>query len=77
MFWKSDDTIPLHNFVPQKESIVARLHVVCWYIRFQDDNRNICFQDEPPIVLITTFDFEVFIKGHHVYKDMWTPKQGE
>ena len=32
----------------------------------------ICLQDELPIVSITTF-----IKGHHVYKDIWTPKQGE
>ena len=37
----------------------------------------ICLQDEVPIVLITTLDLETFIKGHHVYKDMWTPKQGE
>ena len=37
----------------------------------------ICLQDELPIVLITTLDLETFIKGHHVYKDIWTPKQGE
>ena len=37
----------------------------------------ICLQDEVPIVLITTLDLETFIKGHHVYKDIWTPKQGE
>ena len=37
----------------------------------------ICLQDELPIVLITTLDLETFIKGHHVYKDIWTPKQGK
>ena len=37
----------------------------------------ICLQDELPIVLITTLDLETFIKGHHEYKDTWTPKQGE
>ena len=38
----------------------------------------ICLQYELPIVfLITTLDLETFIKGHHVYKDIWTPKQGE
>ena len=37
----------------------------------------ICMQDELPIVLITTLDLEIFIKGHHVYKDILTPKQGE
>ena len=37
----------------------------------------ICLQDELPIVLITTLDLKTFIKGHHVYKDIWTPKQGE
>ena len=37
----------------------------------------ICLQDELSIVLITTWDLKTFIKGHHVYKDTWTPKQGE
>ena len=37
----------------------------------------ICLQDELPIVLITTLDLEIFVKVHHVYKDIWTPKQGE
>ena len=40
MFYKSDDTIPLHNFVRLKEPIVARFHIVYWYIHSQDDNRN-------------------------------------
>ena len=75
MFWKSDDTIPLHNFVWQKESSLARLHVVYWYIRYTTE--IICLQHELPIVLISTLDLETFIKGHHVYKDIWTQKQGE
>ena len=37
----------------------------------------ICLHDELPIYLITTLDLETFIKGHHVYKVIWTPKQGE
>ena len=37
----------------------------------------ICLQDKVPIVLITTLDLETFVKRHHVYKDIWTPKQGE
>ena len=37
----------------------------------------ICLQDKIPIVLITTLDLETFVKRHHVYKDIWTPKQGE
>ena len=37
----------------------------------------ICLQDELPVILITTLNLETFIKGHHVYKDIWTPKQGE
>ena len=37
----------------------------------------ICLQDELPIVLIITLDLKTFIKGHHVYKDKSTPKQGE
>ena len=34
-------------------------------------------EDELPIVLITTLDLKTFIKEHHVYKDIRTPKQGE
>ena len=37
----------------------------------------ICLQYELPIVWITTLDLETFIKELHVYKDIWTPKQGE
>ena len=59
----------------QKESIVARLHVV--YCVFKMTAEITCLQDELPIALITTLDLETFIKGHHVYKDIWTPKQGE
>ena len=44
---------------------------------FKMTTEIIYLQDELPIVLITTLDLETFIKGHHVYKDIWTPKQGE
>ena len=43
---------------------------------------TICFQDEIPIIL-NTFNFkqslelETYIKGHHVYKEVWTPEVGE
>ena len=37
----------------------------------------ICLQEELAIVLITTLDLQTFIKGHHVNKDIWTPKQVE
>ena len=46
-------------------------------VPFKMTTEIICLQDELPIVLITTLDLETFIKGHHVYKDIWTPKQGE
>ena len=41
-----------------------------------------CFQDEIPVIL-NTFNFkqslelETYIKGHHVYKEVWTPEVGE
>ena len=44
---------------------------------FKMTTEIICLQDELPIVLITTCDLETFIKGHHMYKDIWTPKQDE
>lgn len=30
---------------------------------------NICLQDEPPIVLISTMEKNTFSNGYHVYKD--------
>ena len=44
---------------------------------FEMTKEIICLQDELPMVLTTTLDLETFIKGHHVCKDIWTPKQGE
>ena len=35
---------------------------------------TICIQDELPITLITSMDLETFIKGHHIYKNIWTPQ---
>ena len=63
----------MHNFVLQKESIVARLHFVFWYIRFQDDNRNNLLA-RCPIVLIITLDLETFIKNimcTMIYGTVW------
>ena len=37
----------------------------------------ICLQDALPIAMIINLDLETFIKGPHVYKDIWSPKQGE
>ena len=34
-------------------------------------------QEEMPVVLTTFIELETLIKGHHVYKDIWTPKLGE
>ena len=42
---------------------------------FKMTTEIICLQDELPTVLITTLDLETFIKGHHVYNDIWPPKQ--
>ena len=44
---------------------------------FKMTTEIICLQDELPVVLITTLDLETFIKGHHMCKDIWTPKPGE
>ena len=56
------------------------LHVCTLYIgivALRMTTEIVCLQDELPIVLITTFDLQTFIKGYHVCKDLWTPKQGE
>ena len=44
---------------------------------FKMSTETIFLQDELPIVLMTTLDLETFIKGHHVCKDIWSPKQGK
>ena len=40
-------------------------------------NETICFQDEIPVIFITCLELETYIKGHHVYKEVWTPELGE
>ena len=35
---------------------------------------RICFQNEIPIILTTCLEIQTYIKGHHVYKDIWTPE---
>ena len=37
---------------------------------------TICFQDEIPVILNTSFELETYIKGHRVYKEVWTSKEG-
>ena len=38
---------------------------------------GIYFQNEIPIILTTYLEIQTYIKGHHVYKDIWTPEIGE
>ena len=33
--------------------------------------------EEIPIVVTTDVDVDSFVKGHHEYKSIWTPKIGE
>ena len=33
--------------------------------------------EEIPIVIMTNFDINSFVKGYHEYKSIWTPKIGE
>ena len=38
---------------------------------------KIVLQDELPIILTVEISHETQIKGHHVYKNIWTPELGE
>ena len=38
---------------------------------------TIYFQDEIPVILNKSLELEKYIKGHHVYKEVWTPEVGE
>ena len=33
--------------------------------------------EETPIVVTINFDVDLFVKGYHEYKSIWTPKIGE
>ena len=33
--------------------------------------------EEIPILVTTNFDVDLFVKGYHEYKSIWTPKIGE
>ena len=39
--------------------------------------KTICFQDEIPVILNISLELETYIKGHHVYKEVWTQEVGE
>ncbi len=39
--------------------------------------KTILLQNELPIYITTTVTVETHITGHHVYKEIWTPKQNE
>ena len=38
---------------------------------------TICFQDDFRVILNTSLELETYIKGHDVYKEVWTPEVGE
>ena len=38
---------------------------------------TIYFQDEIPVILNKSLELEKYIKGHDVYKEVWTPEVGE
>ena len=38
---------------------------------------TICFSDEIPVILNKSLELEKHIKGHDVYKEVWTPEAGE
>ena len=32
--------------------------------------------EETPIIVMTNFDVDLFVKGYHEYKSIWTPRIG-
>ena len=70
---------PFHyRILCDRKNPLLHVFLLCIFIfAFKMTTEIICLQDELPMVLITSLDLETFIKGHHIYKDIWTPKQGE
>ena len=40
-------------------------------------SENIFNKEEVPVIVLKEFEIEIYVKGRHVYKDMWTPETGE
>lgn len=38
---------------------------------------KILYQEELAVIVLKEFEIDTYIKGHHVYKDIWTPEIGE
>ena len=34
-------------------------------------------QEEVPVLVLIEFEIHAYVKGHHVYKNIWNPKIGE
>ena len=34
-------------------------------------------EEEVPVIALKEFETDTYVKGHHFYKDIWTPKIGE
>ena len=34
-------------------------------------------QEEVPVIILKEFEIDTHVKGHHVYKGMWIPENGE
>ena len=37
----------------------------------------VCSHDEILVILNTSLELKTYIKGHHVYKEVWTPEVGD
>ena len=70
-------TIPLPNFCDRKNPSLHVCTLCIGIFAFKMTTEIVSLQDKLPIVSMTTLDLETFIKGHHVYKDTWTTKQGK
>ena len=38
---------------------------------------NIFNKEEVPVIVLKEFEIDIYVKGRHKYKDIWTPETGE
>ena len=43
----------------------------------QNISSIICLQNELPIIKLSEYNLDSYVKGYHVYKDIWKPNIGD
>ena len=68
---------------PNHAAVVSRISDDCLTLAITGENPlqkchiNFGITGEMPIVLLSSWNLELYVRGHYVYKDVWTPSIAE